>query len=205
MTNRDNLNRLNVSILKSIATEHGVDVNKKKKADIIADILTCQAPVSALTPVVHRTSEIEAITPASTTGNIEENLPPFNKVSYLNDAYSTHVINFSQIYDFMVSRKRDSGESVSNFKGLDRAVKHFSADVHIIGIAKVPYATSKQNFNSEYLLYLGHIMDYVKIRHLLTLLGYSWHTFFLISIAPFPDIHDLPLQISLFTYFKTVI
>jgi hypothetical protein len=47
MTNRDNLNRLNVSILKSIATEHGVDVNKKKKADI-ADILTCQAPVSQI-------------------------------------------------------------------------------------------------------------------------------------------------------------
>ena len=159
MANRDNLNKLNVSILKSIATEHGVDVNKKKKSDLIADILTCQAPVSALTPVVHRTSEVEAITPAFTS-NIEENLPPFNKVSYLNDAYSTPIINFSQIYDFMVSRKRDSGETVSNFKGLDRAVKHFSAgDVHIIGIAKVPYATSKQNFNSEYPLYFGHIMS----------------------------------------------
>lgn len=61
MTNRDHLNKLNVSILKSIATEHGVDVKKKTKTDLIAVILTCQTPVSALTPVVHRTSEIEAI------------------------------------------------------------------------------------------------------------------------------------------------
>ena len=137
MTNRDNLNKLNVNILKSIASEHGVYVEKKKKADLIADILTCQAPVSALTPVVHRTSEIEAIIPIL-SGESKEYLPPFNKVTYCKDAFTFPNINFSQIYDFMVSRKRERGDAVNNFKGLDRAVKHYSAgDISIIGTAKV--------------------------------------------------------------------
>ncbi|XP_069102284.1 uncharacterized protein [Argopecten irradians] len=134
MASREHLNKLSVAVLRSLAAEYGVDVLKKKKADLINDLISCKAPVSVLTPVVNRsTDEISIQTPVSR----EESLPPFNQVTYVKDAQYP-VVTFSDIYDFMVARRRDSGECVSNFKGLDRAVKHFSAgDVNVIGTAKV--------------------------------------------------------------------
>ncbi|KAJ8320241.1 hypothetical protein KUTeg_001828 [Tegillarca granosa] len=54
---------------------------------------------------------------------------------------------FSMIYEFIVARATASGGIVENFKGLDRAVKHFDAgDVQDILIEKCYYKTSDIKF-----------------------------------------------------------
>lgn len=94
MASREHLNKLSVAVLRSLAAEYGVDVLKKKKADLINDLISCKAPVSVLTPVVNRsTDEISIQTPVSR----EESLPPFNQVTYVKDAQYP-VVTFSDIY-----------------------------------------------------------------------------------------------------------
>lgn len=139
MSTRDDLNKLNVNILKSLALEKGLEIKKKKKEDLVKDLLLEQAPVLALTPVVPVKTELEAIAPS-----FKENLPPFNRVSYV-DIIEWPEITFSSIYNYMIRRERSTGagEGVNNFKGLDRAVKHYSAgDVKIRGFAQINNAVT---------------------------------------------------------------
>ena len=57
-----------------------------------------------------------------------ENRLPFQQASY-SSATPTSLpkISFKQIYHHMIFRKTTDGRPVNNFKGLDRAVKHFEA------------------------------------------------------------------------------
>ncbi|XP_062580356.1 uncharacterized protein LOC134242280 [Saccostrea cucullata] len=126
MSKRENLNKLRVNSLKEIAHDQGIEIKKKKKEDLIREILTSQVPLIDLTPVT-KSKEVlaECISPA--TGE-NENLPPYNAVHYkIQDQSQIPTISFSDIYNFMILRPKSTGGSVNNFKGLDRAVKHFEA------------------------------------------------------------------------------
>ena len=52
MATRENLKKTNVSILKTIAKDLGIDSKKKKKDDLICDILANSTNTDALSPVV---------------------------------------------------------------------------------------------------------------------------------------------------------
>ncbi|KAJ8305510.1 hypothetical protein KUTeg_016055, partial [Tegillarca granosa] len=137
MASRENLNKLRINELKQLANEFHIDTFKKRKHDIVNELLNCQISPSLLTPVVLQTSESVAITP-----NTKENLPPFNKVSYYKNVSRLPRISFSMIYEFIVARATASGGIVKNFKGLDRAVKHFDAgDVQGIVFAQIDEST----------------------------------------------------------------
>lgn len=57
-----------------------------------------------------------------------ENLPPVQSAAYsLVTPTSLPKISFQQIYHMMILRHTEEGKEVKNFKGLDRAVKHFEA------------------------------------------------------------------------------
>lgn len=56
------------------------------------------------------------------------NLPPVQSTAYsLVTPTSLPKISFQQIYHMMILRHTEEGKEVRNFKGLDRAVKHFEA------------------------------------------------------------------------------
>lgn len=136
MSKRESLNKLRVNCLKELAKDQGIDVKKKKKEDLISDILTCQLPAAVLTPVIAKSVPEECVSPSA----VEiENLPPYNAVRY-TDNFTGNIptISFSDIYNFMILRPKSTGGSANNFKGLDRAVKHFEAgDIQEIGVAEV--------------------------------------------------------------------
>ncbi|XP_078339029.1 uncharacterized protein LOC111113595 [Crassostrea virginica] len=141
MATRENLKKTNVSILKTIAKDLGIDSKKKKKDDLICDILANSTNTAALSPVVEVFSSSD---PALT--QFKENLPPFNKASYQLLGPSNDVkppaLSFSSLYEFMISRTRQGGQSVQNFKGLDKSLKHFDAgDVQELSIAKIDDTT----------------------------------------------------------------
>ena len=77
MATRGNLKKKNLSILKNLAKDLGIDSKKKKKDDLNRDILANSTNADALSPVV----EI-SISSDSTITQFKENLPPFNKASY---------------------------------------------------------------------------------------------------------------------------
>ena len=137
MATRENLKKTNVSILKTIAKDLGIDSKKKKKDDLICDILANSTNTDALSPVVEVFSSSDP-----TLTQFKENLPPFNKASYQLLGPSNDVkppaLSFSSLYEFMISRTRQGGQSVQNFKGLDKSLKHFDAgDIQEFSIAKV--------------------------------------------------------------------
>ncbi|OWF37014.1 hypothetical protein KP79_PYT02423 [Mizuhopecten yessoensis] len=133
MANRDNLNKLGVDALKLLASENNIATEKKKKSELVSQLLDAQAPVSALTPVLSQVSGVLAVSP-----NIKENLPPFNQVTYGSDLTQLPTIKFNDIYEFMILHPTDSGSSVKNFRGLDRATKHYDAgDVQEVSIVQV--------------------------------------------------------------------
>ena len=136
MATRKNLKKTNVSILKTIAKDLGID-SKKKKDDLICDILANSTNTDALSPVVEVFSSSDP-----TLTQFKENLLLFNKASYQLLGPSNDVkppaLSFSSLYEFMISRKRQGGQSVKNFKGLDKSLKHFDAgDIHELSIANV--------------------------------------------------------------------
>lgn len=133
MATRENLNKLNVYALRELASDCSINTEKKRKQELINEILNCQISPSILTPVVLQASENQAIIP-----NTKENLPPFNKVSYDRTVPLLPNISFSMIYEFIVTRTTESGTCANNFKGLDRAVKHYDAgDVQDIAFKQV--------------------------------------------------------------------
>ncbi|KAJ8301035.1 hypothetical protein KUTeg_022554 [Tegillarca granosa] len=90
-----------------------------------------------MTPVVNQVCDTEGLLP-----KLKENLPPFNKVSYSTHAIKIPSVSFASIYHFMILRETESGRRVHNFRGLDRAVKHYDAgDVQNIEFAQVDETT----------------------------------------------------------------
>ena len=92
-------------------------------------------PVKSM-PIKYQVAEQVSIVP-EVPGH--ENLPPFQQASY-SAATPTSLpkISFQQIYHHMIFRKTTDGRPINNFKGLDRAVKHFEAgDVSQITTAQV--------------------------------------------------------------------
>ena len=57
-----------------------------------------------------------------------ENLPPLHLASYSAlSSDATPTLSFKEIYRHMVLRLTKEGERINNYKGLDKAVKHFEA------------------------------------------------------------------------------
>ncbi|XP_048739740.2 uncharacterized protein LOC125654037 [Ostrea edulis] len=136
MATRGHLKKLRVGALKELAKDLSINITKKGKDELIREILDAQVPVSSLTPVVFR-SQNETIFPEA-----KENLPPFNSVSYQKSLPMGLKISFSTIYEFMISRRTESGNNINNFNGMDRAVKHYDAgDVREVSSAQVDDST----------------------------------------------------------------
>nr|XP_022300882.1 uncharacterized protein LOC111109087 [Crassostrea virginica] len=142
MATREGLKKTNISVLRALAADLGIDAKKKKKDDLICDIITSQTPTDCLTPVVN-------IANPDTTDPIDlqfkENLPPFNVPHYclLKEFPNPPLITFTDVYDFMVIRRRTGGQSAQNFKGLDKSVKHFDAgDIQEICMARIDDSTA---------------------------------------------------------------
>ncbi|XP_061190857.1 uncharacterized protein LOC133198978 [Saccostrea echinata] len=139
MATRENLKKTNVSVLRSIAADLGIN-SKRKKDDLICDILSSQTPAALITPVVQLSSCINP-----TDVQFKENLPPFNAVHYqsISEDLKPPSISFSMVYEFMITRRRQEGDQcIQNFKGLDKSVKHFDAgDVQNMCIARIDEST----------------------------------------------------------------
>ena len=86
MATREHLKKTNIGILKAIALDLGIDGKKKKKDDLICDILASGTSTDALCPTVEVFSSSDP-----TLTQFKENLPPFNKVSYQLIGPSSHV------------------------------------------------------------------------------------------------------------------
>ena len=130
MSKRESLNKLNVNSLRKLATDHGINVNKKKKEDLVQEILIRQTSAYVLTPIVQQDSA---------EGSFQDSLPPFTAVIYDRpDPISLPSITFSDIYNFIIERPTPYGGTAKNFKGLDKSVKHFEAgDVQDIRVSQV--------------------------------------------------------------------
>lgn len=152
MATRENLKKTNISILKKIATDLGIDIKKKKKDDLICDILVNSTSIDSLCPIVEVFSPIDPI-----LTQFKENLPPFNKATYqlLGPSNNVHppTLSFSSLYEFMISRTSQGGQSVQNFKGLDKSLKHFDAgDIQELSIANVSRTFPLQSFYKIYMM-----------------------------------------------------
>ncbi|XP_062605831.1 uncharacterized protein LOC134267637 [Saccostrea cucullata] len=134
MSKRESLNKLKVNVLRKLAEEHGINVTKKKKEEIIQDLLICQTSPSVLTPIVLQDSAGASLIVPS-----QDSLPPFNAVIYESPDHSyIPTISFTDIYNFIIERPTPCGSTVKNFKGLDRSVKHFEAgDVQDIRVSQI--------------------------------------------------------------------
>lgn len=147
MATRENLKKTNISVLRNIASDLGINSKKKKKDDLICDILSSQAPEVSLTPVVQSISAADGAG-AGAVVQFKENMPPFNAVHYEPISHNTQLpkVSFTSVYEFMITRRRQGDQSIQNFKGLDKSVKHFDAgDVQDICLAQVSlyFHTSK--------------------------------------------------------------
>lgn len=152
MATREHLKKTNISILKKIATDLGIDIKKKKKDDLICDIIVNSTSIDSLCPIVEVFSPIDPL-----LTQFKENLPPFNKATYqlLGPSNNVHppTLSFSSLYEFMISRTRQGGQSVQNFKGLDKSLKHFDAgDIQELSIANVSRTFPLQSFYRIYMM-----------------------------------------------------
>ena len=140
MATGESLKKLNVATLKSLCADLQLSYDRKiKKEELVSLLLNHQVPVDVLTPVLSRASCLEGATPTVTEVDVND-LPPFNKILYAHVSVDELPSpSFVSIYIFMIERSRQSSEDrVQNFKGLDRAVRHFDAgDVQDIQLAKV--------------------------------------------------------------------
>ena len=87
-------------------------------------------------PIKYQATTLDGIIP-DIPGH--ENLPPLQLASYSAiPPNSLPKISFQQIYHHMILRRTVDGKEVNNYKGLDRAVKHFEAgDISQIVAAQV--------------------------------------------------------------------
>ena len=129
-----------LGIFKKISSAKGALSYKERKAkmacrDDLNESVKRNLPVKSM-PIKYQVAEQVSIVP-EVPGH--ENLPPFQQASY-SAATPTSLpkISFQQIYHHMILRKTTDGRPINNFKGLDRAVKHFEAgDVSQITTAQV--------------------------------------------------------------------
>lgn len=118
MATRESFNKLRKDSIKRLVEELGVDFHKKTKEEIVNFIFNLNVPLYL------EGSPLD--------------IPHFNQVQYTPlDSTLLPDLPFSAIVRFMVDRKIN-GRPVENFRGLDRASKHFEAgDVKDIQMAKV--------------------------------------------------------------------
>uniref|UniRef100_K1P6P1 Amidase n=1 Tax=Magallana gigas TaxID=29159 RepID=K1P6P1_MAGGI len=132
-----------VTRILDAASDLGINSKKKKKDDLICDILSSQAPEVSLTPVVQSISAADGAG-AGAVVQFKENMPPFNAVHYEPISHNTQLpkVSFTSVYEFMITRRRQGDQSIQNFKGLDKSVKHFDAgDVQDICLAQIDGST----------------------------------------------------------------
>ncbi|XP_062570588.1 uncharacterized protein LOC134232607 [Saccostrea cucullata] len=143
MASRDNLKKVNKTALQKMCKDIGFDVKGKKKEELVDFLFTNGVPVQHITPVVDQNSNLTGLFPTldDQVQVCNSILPPFNQSIYTTVPYAQLPCpSFAYIYNFMVTRARAScaDRGVQNFKGMDRAVKHFEAgDVHDIQISQV--------------------------------------------------------------------
>lgn len=167
MATRENLKKTNINVLRNIASELGINSKKKKKDDLIWDILSSQAPEVALTPVVQSLSAVDG---AGAGVQFKENMPPFNAVHYEPISNNNHLlkVSFTSVYEFMITRRRQGDQTIQNFKGLDKSVKHFDAgDVQDICFANLSSPQTSINYIYTYSPYRfgkhKHIYFYIRL------------------------------------------
>lgn len=143
MSSRDNLKKLNKTALQKICIDMGFDVKKKRKEELIDFLFTSGVQSQHITPVIDQDCHHTGAWPRLDDQVHVDNtiLPPFNKCNYTIVPYKELPSpSFVSIYNFMITRARAScaDRGVQNFKGMDRAVRHFEAgDVQDIRIAQV--------------------------------------------------------------------
>lgn len=108
-----------------MATRENSNDQKRKRKGALTDL-----------PIKYQATTLDGIIP-DIPGH--ENLPPLQLASYSAiPPNSLPKISFQQIYHHMILRRTVDGKEVHNYKGLDRAVKHFEAgDISQIVAAQV--------------------------------------------------------------------
>lgn len=108
-----------------MATRENSNDQKRKRKGALTDL-----------PIKYQATTLDGIIP-DIPGH--ENLPPLQLASYSAiPPNSLPKISFQQIYHHMILRRTVDGKEVNNYKGLDRAVKHFEAgDISQIVAAQV--------------------------------------------------------------------
>ena len=123
MASRESLKKLKKDSLHRLATDLGLDCMKKKKDDIINEILNLNAPLQY-------------------EGGSLSSDPHFTQAKYVPlDTHLLPDLPFSAIVRFMVDRCIGQNQPTQNFRGLDRASKHYEAgDVRDIEMAMVSHS-----------------------------------------------------------------
>ncbi|XP_021359517.1 uncharacterized protein LOC110454371 [Mizuhopecten yessoensis] len=149
MATRESLKKLSKSSIQKLCEEVGIDSKGKRKEHLIGQVITSSVPTDIITPVIRQETDVIALFPSVSLLEGTENLPPFNRVRYSVVSVSELPCpSFLAIYNFMVERSRksvhdnveagDEGVSVKNFKGMDRAVRHFDAgDIQDMQISRI--------------------------------------------------------------------
>ncbi|OWF41033.1 hypothetical protein KP79_PYT18977 [Mizuhopecten yessoensis] len=149
MATRESLKKLSKSSIQKLYEEVGIDSKGKRKEDLIGQVITSSVPIDIITPVIRQETNVTALFPSVSVLEGTENLPPFNRVRYsVVSVTELPCPSFLAIYNFMVERSRksvhdnveagDVGVSVKNFKGMDRAVRHFDAgDIQDMTISRI--------------------------------------------------------------------
>ena len=92
---------MNVNALRNLAIDHRIDASKKKKEDLIQEILICQTSASVSMLIEQQDSE---------KGSFQDSLPQFTAVVYDHpDLVSLSCITFSDMYNFIIERPTPYG------------------------------------------------------------------------------------------------
>ncbi|XP_069125296.1 uncharacterized protein [Argopecten irradians] len=138
MASREYLKKINKTTLQQMCSSKGFDFKKKTKDALVDFLFTSGVSEKNITPVVDQNTSLTGLHPRL---DGRPTLPPFHRCAYHSMPYlELPSPSFEAIYTFMISRSRAScpDRGVQNFKGMDKAVRHFEAgDVQDIQVSKI--------------------------------------------------------------------